>query len=266
MRTLTRAVSRPRRGGASLPEVFTSFTAMGISIRRGEVTMIAAQPGVGKSTLALRLALTAKVPTLYFSADTHAHTMAIRSISMLSHHRTDVAEAYMESNQDWAKQILKDADHVKWCFDPAPSMQDIEEEVQVYREVMGCDPQLIVVDNAVDVTHDTGDEFSSLRSLMREAKWWARDTDAAFLILHHTSEAVDGNPCPPRRSIHGKVAQVPALILTLANPREGVMAVAPVKNRYAKAQADGALYTELAYVPENMWLGDLTPAAVSNYA
>ena len=226
--------------------------------------MIAAPPGVGKSTLALALADKAQVPTLYFSADTHAHTMAIRTIAMRSGYTTNVVESYMSTNPQWGKDILAGADHIRWCFDPAPSLQDVEEEIEVYREVMGDNPQLIVVDNAVDVTHDTGDEFASLRSLMREVKWWARDTDAAFLILHHTSEAVDGNPCPPRRAIHGKVAQVPALILTLANIADGRMAVAPVKNRYQKAMPDGSYYVQLGYTPENMWVGDLrTPTEVA---
>ena len=265
MRSLSRAVKRSRKGGASLPQVFTAFADAGITFRRGEVSMIAAQPGAGKSTLALKLALASAVPTLYFSADTHAHTMAIRSVSMLSHYKTNVVEDYMESNRDWAREILASAEHVRWCFDPAPSMQDIEEEIEVYREVMGANPELIVVDNAVDVTHESGDEFSSLRSLMREAKYFARDTDAAFVILHHTSEAADGNPCPPRKSIHGKVAQVPALILTLASP-EGQMLVAPVKNRYAKAVADGSHYVSLAYDPASMFISDYTPAGVSSYA
>lgn len=218
--------------------------------------MIAGQPGAGKSTLALKLATSAKVPTLYFSADTHAHTMAIRTIAMLSGYQQSVVENYMTTNSDWATGILDGADHIRWCFDPAPSLQDIAEEIDVYREVMGSDPELVVIDNAVDVTHDTGDEFSSLRSLMREVKWWARDTDAAFLILHHTSEAESGNPCPPRRAIHGKVAQVPALILTLANVHDGVMAVAPVKNRYARAVADGSYFVKLAYDPATMHMND----------
>lgn len=261
MRTLTRAVTQTRKGGAALPEVFTAFTEAGISIRRGEISMIAAQPGAGKSTLALKLALTANVPTVYFSADTHAHTMAIRTIAMLSGYQQHVVEQYMITNPDWAQDILTQAGHIRWCFDPAPSMQDIEEEIEVYREIMGDDPQLVVIDNAVDVTHETGDEFSSLRSLMREVKWWARDTDAAFLILHHTSEATSGNPCPPRHSIHGKVAQVPALILTLANIHDGVMAVAPVKNRYARAVADGSYYVRLSYEPGPMHVSDYGKAA-----
>ena len=261
MRSLARAVNQTRKGGAVLPEVFSTFSSNGIGIRRGEVTMVAGQPGAGKSTLALKIALAAKVPSIYFSADTHAHTMGVRTVSMLSGQQQNVVEQYLTPGNEWAKEHLVQAEHIKWCFDPAPSLQDIAEEIEVYREVTGSDPQLVVIDNAVDVTHETGDEFSSLRSLMREVKWWARDTDAAFLILHHTSEAVPGNPCPARSSIHGKVAQVPALILTLAADDFGVMRVAPVKNRYSKAVADGSYYVELGYDPSRMLVADLGSAA-----
>ena len=72
-----------------------------------------------------------------------------------------------------------------------------------------------------------------------------------------------GNPCPPRRSIHGKVAQVPAHILTLANVHDGVLGVAPVKNRYARAVADGSFFVKLAFDPATMWVADYRAPGVA---
>ncbi len=84
MRTLVRSVGRPSIGGEPLPSCFKAFESNKIVLRRSEVSMFAAAPGVGKSTLALALALKMKVPTLYISADTNAHTMAMRLASMIS--------------------------------------------------------------------------------------------------------------------------------------------------------------------------------------
>ncbi len=56
MRTLVRSVGRPSIGGEPLPSCFKAFENNKIIIRRSEVSMFAAAPGVGKSTLALALA------------------------------------------------------------------------------------------------------------------------------------------------------------------------------------------------------------------
>jgi predicted ATP-dependent serine protease len=258
VRTLHRSVRTIDRGGTSLPVPFPSWADRGISIRRGEVSMIAGPPGAGKSSLALAIAVAAKVPTLYVSCDSHESTMALRTIAMLTRTSQNEVEQYMESDPDWAASVIRDhASHIKWMFDASPTLNDLEDEVNTYRLVMGDNPQLVVVDNAVDITHDSGDEFSSLRSLMREVKWWSRDTGAAFLILHHTSESYHGNPCPPRAALHGKIAQIPSLVLTLASEQPGLMAVGAVKNRYGPADASGQTAVWLDYHPSTMQLKDI---------
>ena len=132
MRTLVRSVGRADIGGEPLPSVFKTFDANKIIFRRAEVSMLAGTPGVGKSTLALALALRMKVPSLYISADTNAHTMAMRLASMISgKNQTDV-EALMNSDAGWTKAILHKSSHVVWSFESSPTLQDIDEEVQAF--------------------------------------------------------------------------------------------------------------------------------------
>jgi predicted ATPase len=57
MRTLVRSVGRSDIGGEPLPTCFKTFDSNKIIFRRAEVSMLAGVPGVGKSTLALALAL-----------------------------------------------------------------------------------------------------------------------------------------------------------------------------------------------------------------
>lgn len=219
--------------------------------------MIAGAPGAGKSSLALAIAVASKVPTLYVSCDSHEATMALRTLAMLTQTPQSEVEQHMNANPEWASALIKEhASHITWMFDASPTLGDLEDEVNTYRMVKGLDAQLVVIDNAVDVTHDTGDEFSSLRSLMREVKWWARDTGAAFLILHHVSESWNYNVAPPRSSLHGKISQIPSLVLTVASDEPGFMAVAPVKNRYGPADASGNTAMWLSYNPSTMTLKD----------
>ena len=218
--------------------------------------MIAGQPGAGKSTLALLWALRAQRPTLYFCADTSASTMALRMTAAILDKDQTFIETRMQ-DRDWAVATLRVGEHIRWSFESAPSLKDIELEVEAFSELHGDFPELIVVDNLMDCTHNDGDSWESMRSLLRELKWWARHTDAAVLVLHHTSEAVEGRPCPPRASIQGKVAQTPALILTVTNGQPGFMGVCAVKNRYGKADPGGADATWLVYEPARMHLSDL---------
>lgn len=258
MRTLDRAVRSLDRGGATIPVPFRSWNEHQISIRRGEVSMIAGPPGAGKSTLALAIALKSGVKTLYASMDSHESTMALRSLSMATGKPQLEVEELMTQYPEWASEQLKSATgHIKWMFDASPSLADIDDEIAIYRELQGSDPELLVVDNAVDVTHDSGDEFSSLRSLAREMKFYARDTGASVLLLHHTSESFEGNPCPPRRALHGKIAQTPSLVLTIAAPQPGYMAVAAVKNRYGPADSSGNTAVWLDYNPASMVVKDM---------
>lgn len=256
MRSLHRAVRSGAKIAANLPTVYSSLAARQITLRRGEVTMVAGPPGAGKSTLALHWALKAQRPCLYFSADTHEHTMALRLASMITDTDQMQIETFMHDT-DWASRVLAQAGHIRWSFESAPSLQDIELELHAFHEMYGEYPELVVVDNLLDCTHSDGDEWGSMRSLLREFKWWARETGSSFLTLHHTSEGVPGNPCPPRSAIQGKVAQTPALILTVTNSQPGFLGVCSVKNRYGPADPSGGTPTWLAYEPARMYIADM---------
>ena len=256
MRTLVRSVGRSDIGGEPLPAVFKTFNTNKIVCRRSEVSMFAGVPGVGKSTLALGLALKMQVPTLYVSADTNSHTMAMRLASMISgKNQTDV-EYLMDKDTNWAKAVLQKSAHIVWSFESSPTLLDINEEVEAFEELWGCPPQAILIDNQMDIATDGGEEFASMRAIMKELKYLARATNAAVVVLHHTSEAVQGSPCQPRSAIQGKVAQLPALICTLGVVGTS-MGVAPVKNRYGRADAGGGLMTWVAFNPEYMFIDDI---------
>jgi replicative DNA helicase len=171
MKTLARSVGRTDIGGEPLPAVFKAFETNKIIFRRAEVSMMAGTPGVGKSTLALGLALKMKVPSLYISADTNAHTMAMRLASMISgKNQTDV-EYLLQNDLGWTKAVLAKGSHIVWSFESSPSLVDIDEEVQAFEELWGCPPVAIFVDNLMDVATDGGEEFASMRAIMKELKY-----------------------------------------------------------------------------------------------
>jgi hypothetical protein len=169
--------------------------------------------------------------------------------------QTDV-EQLMNTDQGWTRAVLAKGAHIVWSFESSPTLQDIDEEVQAFEELWGCPPVAIFVDNLMDIATDGGEEFASMRAIMKELKYLARATNAAVIILHHTSEAVLGTPCQPRSALQGKVAQLPALICTLGVVGTS-MAVAPVKNRYGRADANANLNCWLSFNPEFMFMSDI---------
>jgi len=122
MRTLVRSVGRASLGGEPLPSPFKAFENNQIIIRRAEVSMFAGAPGAGKSTLALALALKMKVPTLYISADTNAHTMAMRLASMISGKSQGDVEQMLKNDIGWTKATLSKSSHVVWSFESSPTL------------------------------------------------------------------------------------------------------------------------------------------------
>lgn len=257
---LHQQVLQPRTAVASLPGMFPSLAERGINLRRGELSMLGGAPGSGKSSLALALAVRCGLPTLYFSADTTKENVEIRALSMLTGLDQRTAEESRNADPVWASQVLQGFSHVAVEPNSAPTLEYIENSIDAFRE-FGTDPAFIVIDNAADVAFDNGDEWASLRTLMRELRWHARNTNAATLVLHHTRQESFGGMAPPLYSLQGKISAVPALILTISNEQPGFAGLCAVKNRYGPASPGGNDVTWLSYDPATMTISDLGEAA-----
>jgi KaiC/GvpD/RAD55 family RecA-like ATPase len=232
-----------------LPDVWTALSDKQIKFRRGQVCMVAAAPNAGKSMFALIYAVKAKVPTLFFSADTDTTTVMMRAAAHASGHNQVSVEANLSQDSHYYDKHFEKLKHIKWVFDSSPSLDDIELEIKAYVELYGIAPELIIIDNLMNVAAETDNEWAGLRAIMMELHDMARKTEACVLVLHHVSEQSEyGSPTEPpaRRAIHGKVSQLPALILTLGyNPNNAELKVAAVKNRFGPHAADGKDYAIL---------------------
>lgn len=256
MKTLKRAVGKADIGGEPIPTVFKAFGQSNITFRRGEISVIAGTPGAGKSTVALAVSLRAGVRTLYVSADTNQHTMAMRLYSMVTGESQRDAELVLAHDPERAKAALAAAGHIFWSFEPSPSIDEIFDEVAAFEEVWGDSPELIVVDNLMDVSSG-GDDFKGMQAVMKELKYLARKTNAAMVVLHHTKESYTGSPCQPMSAVQGMVNQLPALILTVGQAGMGTMGVAAVKNRYGQPDPTGNTPVWLQFNGEYMYIADL---------
>jgi hypothetical protein len=184
--------------------------------------------------------------------------MAMRLLSMIINKPQSEAEMLLIDDVENSRKVINNSSgHIFWSFESAPTLTDIDQEVEAFEELWGCAPTLIVIDNLMDIANDGGEEFAAMRSTIKELKYLARDTNAAVLLLHHTKESYVGNPCQPRSALQGMVAQLPALICTVGTNAPGFIAVAPVKNRYGKADPTGDTAFWLQFNPEMMDVSDI---------
>jgi replicative DNA helicase len=241
---LNRAWRGSNTNATPLPDVWIALANKQIKFRRGQVCMVAAAPNAGKSMFALIYAVKAKVPTLFFSADTDTATVMMRAASHLSGHEQLLVESNLLSNRHYYDKYLSEMESIQFVFDSSPSLDDIELEIKAYVELFGIPPELIVVDNLMNVVSESDNEWAGLRAIMVEFHDMARKTEACVLVLHHVSEQSEYGKTtepPARRAIHGKVSQLPALIITLGfDPHNSILKVAAVKNRFGPHTADGS--------------------------
>jgi len=249
MLSLHQAAAKSTNDYALLPDLFPPLAEQGIRFRRGQLTMIAGQPNAGKSLIALYMAVQMKVPTLYISADTDGYTTAIRAAAMTTGHKVSTVEEAFASGagQDFYGQELESIKHLQFDFSPSPTLDEIDLSIRAYAEAYGEYPHMIIVDNAMNVVSLHNDEWAGLREIAKAMHHIARETDAAVMLLHHTTENEGRPDLPPaRKAIQGKIAQLPEMIITVALvPSTGEFRVACVKNRFAANSADGSNYVTL---------------------
>ena len=257
MQSLAKTLNQEGNRGEALPELFKRFTENGIRFRRGGVCMIAGVPGSFKTMLTLALADDWKRPTLYFSNDSDETTVARRLIARRMRVDTDRVEEQMTKDPKWASAQLSGIDHIKWNFSSNPTLPEIEEEIQAFMEMYGQPPEVVVVDVLMKVNYMEDSDLGSFTRIVDFLTSIARDYSACVILVHHASEAVQGNPVPPRWAILQKIAQLPSLILNVApQPWSGDLAICAVKNRNGKQDPSGKDYFTLRANPAQCWFED----------
>lgn len=269
MQSLALAMKARGDEGHALPTVFTQLEELGAHFRRGQMSLIAAAPGGGKSAVASHLALKMaydafmdeRVPTLYFSADSDRGTLGVRLAAAVLNKTLQDTEALLDSGDEESWSALENAlDHVWLSWDPAPSLSDIEKEIEAYVEVQGEYPHLIIVDNLKNLVPDNaGQRHEEYDEIMEWLKVLASTTKAHVLVLHHvTGMYENGNEPIPLNGLLGKPGKACRLILTLfmIERDPDIMGMCIVKNSNGKADASGGLYVAVPWMAERSWFGD----------
>lgn len=210
-----------------------------VYFRRGQLVMIAAAPGVGKSVFALAYAVKSRAKTLYLSMDTDAFTTSVRLAAMETGQTVAESEAALARGDTDVLSALDSLENLSLAFPSNPGATEIVHRMNAYREVNGEYPDMLVIDNLQNIGVGD-DEFGGQASLLRELQAVAVQTQTTVVVLHHATGAYDDGDSPlPQSGIRGKLSKFPAMILTLFQPNCWQLGVSVVKNRFGPASPTG---------------------------
>ena len=215
--------------------------------------MIAGMPGAGKTLLALWYVANMKLDALVFSADSDEHTVRNRVAASLTATPTDEIERMEDvfGEDHYIKQIREGTGNLSFSWEPAPTLDDIGLELLAYEELWGKPPEVVVIDNLMNVVGE-GESWEGMKESFKFLHHLARKSNAGVFVLHHTSEAGDSGRKPPnpeypqpRRHIQGKLSQLPETILTTASDGHHRFRVACVKNRSGPSHPNADSYVDM---------------------
>ncbi len=221
--------------------VFTPLENAGIRIREGTATFIAGVAGSMKTGLTLYWVGRLNRPTLYFSADSEPFEMVERAAAMVTGDQMSKVRQNLPAYGEALDRLP-----IKMVFEDSPTYKDLELEVAAYAEVHGRFPEVIVIDNMLNLVGENENEWGAHRDHARVIHRLTRITKATMLVLAHMGEdKVDPSGAPqPRTKLQGKVSHLPKVILSLAFDGK-ILKVAAVKNRFGPGDASGHNYVEL---------------------
>ena len=244
MRTLARTARTADEIREAMPTVFPSVERIGGELRKGQLVMFAATPASGKSYAVLWQLYKMKLPTLYFSADTSPQDQLERAAAMATGSKIEqIREELHIGGADYYGEILaKEFSHIRWVFESDPTYDDLELETAAYAEAYGDFPEIIVVDNLVNVIGEAESEYASEKESTRVLKRLNRVTGSAVWLVHHMNERKADPTYPsPRTDIANKLSQLPEVIFSIAAAgHEQRWAI--VKNRTGRQDPSGSTF------------------------
>ena len=244
------------QGAPELPRVdaFTDLYKWGWRPRRGDLVMIAGRSGSGKSTFAEFLVAEMGLPTLYFAADMTPYEASIKLACSRLRATTEQVEEMIEGGM--GEEIFSMLAEVPITFSFGEiTWKGIAVEMDAYVELWNRYPEVIVIDNLMDV-EDCESDYTMQQEAMQFFTNISRETGATVIVLHHATDKsrdanIDPYMPPARKEIKNGMSEKPQNILTVAlNPFSSEVNVAVVKQRMGKADQSAAQYTAIYAIPD----------------
>ena len=185
---------------AGVPTGFADVDNLFHGWRGGDLVILAARPGVGKTSLALNIATNAAkagYPVTFFSLEMSASQLVQRILCAEAHISLEKVRGGFLGESDW--QQLADAitrlSNCELYIDDTPSLSILEARAKARRELRDKDKGLIVVDYlqlmSPPQTRKDGNRAVEVGEISRGLKVLAKEMDMPVLALSQLSRAVE---------------------------------------------------------------------------
>lgn len=148
----------------------------------GHLVLVLGAPGVGKSAMALKWALSAGGPALILSQDTDLGTQAGRTVSAL----TGVPHSEVMNDLDkWEKFLSANIPQLPLMYDYPATSDDVGDMIVAAEEFFGVVPPIVVVDVLKNVVAEKS--YEGYVSAIEELHRAARRFGTCVVLLHHVN-------------------------------------------------------------------------------
>ena len=185
---------------AGVPTGFADVDNLFHGLRGGDLIILAARPGVGKTSFALNMAVNAAkagYPTTFFSLEMSASQLVQRILCSEAHIGLEKVRGGFLGEADW--QALADAmarlSNIELYIDDTPSLSILEARAKARRELHGKENGLIVVDYLQLMqppqTRKDGNRAVEVGEISRGLKVLAKEMNMPVIALSQLSRAIE---------------------------------------------------------------------------
>lgn len=257
MLTASRSLRRNIKSAPELPRVpeLDDLRNFPFHFRHGEVIMVAGRSGAGKSTFVEWLVDQMNLPTLYLSADMTPYEASVRLACSRLRMTADQIDAEVSKGGGGAERVLSalNDSRITFAFGEI-TWRGIEAQLEAYVEAWNAYPEIIVVDNLMDIENCEGD-YHAQQQAMSWLTEISREIDCTMFILHHATDKSQearqepGRP-PARHDIKNGLAEKPQSVLTVAlSPYSDEFNIAVVKQRMGRQDQTAFQYVTIKAIP-----------------
>ncbi|MCY3999305.1 MAG: replicative DNA helicase [Bacteroidetes bacterium] len=172
--------------------------------QRGDLIVLAARPGEGKTSLALTFALNAMVPTLFFSLEMSNRQLFARSLSMLSGVGLADIPRVHDRDDRWhtLAHTAEKIDDLLYADECSGGLTPQEFRARALRAKSKHDIGLVVVDylQLMTVTERALPREQQVAQITRTLKGVAKELDVPVIALSQLNRQVEDRSGPPKLS------------------------------------------------------------------